>query len=260
MSDRSKQREIKRKIQEKSRLTSQQINRKAHTIRGKHDVGTNIALGILAKECGIPITKHFDQTDLDLINARISTKAVPRSQSVRKAGTATTRKEPEYSHLCNDKLILPEMSKKIKIMKEAYVFMFIIENSLRGFIRAVMKRDYGPRWWEDCVKSQIKDIVERRKKREKHNPWSGRRGSHGIFYCDMDNLRNIIRANPKYFDHLFKNVTGNIHWLLSKIAEVTHIRNAIAHNCLIRSSDCKMLLLYCEYFSQQLPLLLEPQV
>jgi len=248
---------LKKKIQEKAHLSAVQIDRQAHTIRTRYLVATPLALGILAKRYHIPITKYFLQEDLNLISTRIASAAPAMPQTVPKNSRSRQRllKASEYDDVLVADLMPPGFPAAIGQMQDAYAYVFIIENSLRTFVDTIMKKACDKGWWSK-VKPQTQQLVASRQKKEKHNTWAGQRGSHEIFYCDIDDLRNIITGHPREFDGLFREVTDGVHWLVGRISEIAHIRNSVAHNCLMSKSNVGILHLYCGQITTQLQTIL----
>ncbi len=129
---------------------------------------------------------------------------------------------------------------------ELYPFMFSLESSVRLLIQVQLEKRYGPSWWSSHVKRDIREKVERRKKTEQLNPWSGQRGTKDIHYTDFADLANMLRANTDIFDPLFTGMKGGLSFLTRRLDELEGTRNNLAHACPLKDRDRKRLQLYFE--------------
>jgi len=128
----------------------------------------------------------------------------------------------------------------LNIPSEAYSILFILENSIRGFISRVLSENHGDNWWSDYISgikslSKIVTEVERRRHDESENWHHSKRGIHEIYYTDYANLLAIIRSCDVDFSEYFKKVPARN--LPGKLEELTPTRNVVAHNNKINKTD-----------------------
>lgn len=119
---------------------------------------------------------------------------------------------------------------------------------MRDFVTAIMKKNFGDDWWENEVKNEIKRDVNNRMRKEKLNPWVGKRSDNPIYYTDFSDLVTIMRSKPNLFTGLFKDLAGGINWLTQRLEELYFIRNNIAHSCPLRKKDQTLLKTYFSTF------------
>jgi hypothetical protein len=116
-------------------------------------------------------------------------------------------------------------------MAEAYIYMYVIENTLRLFIEKICIDKYGENYFNFIKKTKaIIDKVEQRKKDIESKKWLSFNENSDIFYLDFKELGDIIRKNWDDFRSYFPNQD----FILTKIKEIADVRNLIAHNKLYR--------------------------
>ena len=134
-------------------------------------------------------------------------------------------------------------------MSEAYILLYLIENSLRFFIETVLKTKAGD---DFSVSTYIsRDILKRvlsRKEDEKKNKWLSIRGSSDIFYMDFEDLSKVIVNNWDIFNEYFPKMD----FITSKIKELAKCRNLIAHNSYLAKLDFNMIKTYYQMIIQQI--------
>jgi len=115
-----------------------------------------------------------------------------------------------------------DLHDKGKEMAEVYAYLYYIENFFRMFIDRV--REAHPISIPTGVQQTI-DILKRDEQNRKYLPV---RGGNDLFYCDFDQLRQIMIRNWAVFGSYFPN--KNEHWLTVTMEEVVKIRHFVAHN------------------------------
>jgi len=131
--------------------------------------------------------------------------------------------------------ILPEdIIEKGKQMSEAYIYLYVVENTIRLFIDSVAKNYYGNVYFNKLkLNREIKSNLGIRKEDERKNQWLRVRGDSDIFYLDFDDLGSIIRNNWQIFQDFFPSQ----EWIVTKIDELSKCRNLVAHNSIIDKDE-----------------------
>lgn len=118
---------------------------------------------------------------------------------------------------------------EIITMKDVYPWVYLFENSVRNLILNVMKKNSVSDWWNNNVPQPIKRKVEDRKKNEVNNQWHrGKRGTHNIYYTDLNDLYRII-TNGNNWDY-FKDIFPKQSFIETIFDFIEQSRNIIAHN------------------------------
>ena len=146
-------------------------------------------------------------------------------------------------------LLPDDLKKEGQNMGEAYVFLYCVENSLRLFIDATLRQQYGANYFGTIhANKDIRNKVAYRKKAEKENQWLPVRGQVEIFYLDFGDLGNIIQNNWDSFSHFFPNQK----WITQKIDELSSIRNLVAHNSMISKTERDLIRVYYSQIMRQI--------
>jgi hypothetical protein len=146
-------------------------------------------------------------------------------------------------------LLPDDLKKNGENMGEAYVFLYCVENSLRLFIDATLRQEYGADYFGRIrANKDIRKKVVARRKAEKENQWLPVRGQVEIFYLDFGDLGNIIQSNWNSFSHFFP--TQN--WITQKIDELSSIRNLVAHNSMISKTERDLIRVYYSQIMRQI--------
>ncbi|MBI3176281.1 MAG: hypothetical protein HYZ25_21355 [Chloroflexi bacterium] len=133
---------------------------------------------------------------------------------------------------------------------EIYPTVYLFENSVRNFVAAVMKKDYGENWWADkveTVNTGVQKNVTIRRLAEKEAPWHSSRGADPIFFTDIDDLKTIINSNGAVFR---KILAGKYNHLIVWIEEIEKTRNILAHNNPVTKKDRDRLMVYAHDWSK----------
>lgn len=140
---------------------------------------------------------------------------------------------------------------------EIYPIIYIFENSVRNFVVAVMKKNYGNDWWTEKVErvnTKIKDNVNMRRLAEKEAPWHSKRGADPIFYTDIKDLEKIINTYSKDFRKVLK---GKFEHVIVWIDEIEKTRNILAHNNPVAKKDRDRLIVFARDWSEFAKLIVE---
>ena len=132
---------------------------------------------------------------------------------------------------------------------EIYPIIYMFENSVRKFVVAVMKKNFGDNWWTEKVEkvnTTIQKNVEIRRLAEKEAPWHSKRGADPIFYTDIKDLEKIINTYSKEFRNVLKS---KFEHLVVWIDEIEKTRNILAHNNPVAKKDKERLMVFAHDWS-----------
>jgi len=111
------------------------------------------------------------------------------------------------------------------IGKTAYWKLYAIENIFRIIIHSVLSVQLNSSWWVIAADQNIQNKAQRFKNNYSSRPWHTAPGNHDIYYIDLCDIGEIIRANS----HLFAPVIPDIDQWIGKIEAIRLPRNIIAH-------------------------------
>lgn len=139
----------------------------------------------------------------------------------------------------------------IKSRKMAVVYTAIcaFENSIRDFVARKLFEEKKEKWWELCVKKDIRERAENRKKSEKDVRWLTARGDSMIYYTEFGDLISIMAKpeNWQYFEVHIKNVD----WAKQIISTLEKSRNVIMHSGELASTDIERVGMYIRDWIKQ---------
>jgi hypothetical protein len=113
------------------------------------------------------------------------------------------------------------------IGRETYYKLYTIENIFRVVINTILSIEipFPNDWWQIAVDSEIRGKAERFQKNYLKRPWHGKPGTHGIYYIDLKDLNEILRANANLFDPVIPDLD---RWMVG-VEELRLPRNVVAH-------------------------------
>jgi hypothetical protein len=119
--------------------------------------------------------------------------------------------------------------------RQPYSKLYAIENLVRVIIHSVLSLQTSEDWWSKLVDRAIQQKAERFQKNYFRKPWHGSPGSHGIYYIDLKDLNEIMRANA----NLFHPVIPHLDRWIAGIEELRLPRNMVAHMNFPSATDVK---------------------
>jgi hypothetical protein len=130
---------------------------------------------------------------------------------------------------------------------EAYLILYLFENSVRDLVAERLSENHGPDWWETNSTQTMRTTVAGRQKKEDANRWHMQRGAHPIFYTDFDDLSKLFVNNWADFADLLPDQ----QWLTARLKEIEQTRNIIAHTNVLDDREIERLRLYIEDWKRQ---------
>ncbi len=130
------------------------------------------------------------------------------------------------------------------IGRKTYWKLYAIENIFRIVIHSILSIEITKpdNWWDVAVDVTIKQKAERFKTNYLKKAWHGKPGAHDIYYIDLKDLNEIIRANANLFDPVIPNLDK---WMLG-IEDLRLPRNVVAHMNFPSSIDVKRIDVFYE--------------
>ncbi len=111
------------------------------------------------------------------------------------------------------------------IGRTVYWKLYAIENVMRIIIHSVLSAQIGPNWWPMAVDITLQGKATRFKANYDAQPWHSSPGNHDIYYLDLADLNEIVRANS----NLFLPLIPEIDQWVARIEQVRLPRNVVAH-------------------------------
>ncbi len=238
---------LREAIARKLGIRRSRIYAKANALATRAQTKTEDGVYLLAAQSGINLNRYLDKERVDQIRQllfQVNQHAQPAQlaastsrKTVIKRLSVTVGKK----FAVRDPLLTEKMLAEAKEMaEEVYPLLYVLENSVREMIVRIMQKTHGADWWDTRVSKDIRDEVQKRKKREDENPWHGKRGAHPISYTDLDHLGRIVQNN--WAD--FKLILPGAQWLDQRLNDVGHSRNPVAHMNPLSGNDIQRIKVY----------------
>lgn len=109
--------------------------------------------------------------------------------------------------------------------RRVYWKLYAIENVVRVLIHSVLSAQIDASWWSSAVDQKLQKKAQGSRSKYTSRPWHTSPGTHDIYYIDLFDLNEIIRANS----NLFLPVVPEIDQWMAKIEQIRLPRNVVAH-------------------------------
>ena len=228
------------------------IQRWIREFRGKHLISAEQAERMIAHQEGVALEEFVTKEELADTRELLTRERLPTVQVVRPAPAPKRKVLKVGWKELDDPLLPPSVAEDARRMAEAYLYLYIFENSVRNFIQIVMEKEHGKDWWDQHVGRGVKQEVGARIREEERNAWHGKRGSHRIHYSNIGDLIKIVKTNPATFAPFFTGLKGAIGWLEIRLDEIQLSRHAVAHHRPLRKKDIDGIKRYFEQWQAQL--------
>ena len=131
-----------------------------------------------------------------------------------------------------------DLIEKGKIMANAYVVLYALENHIRNYIDTKLTEKIGADYIISiAIPKKLKQGIETRKSQEQSKKWLPLRGDNDLYYLDFIDLADVIANNWDYF----KDDIPSQEWIKVKMQDVYDIRCLIAHNSYISDDNIQLL-------------------
>lgn len=111
------------------------------------------------------------------------------------------------------------------IGRNVYWKLYVVENLMRVIIHSVLNAQIGSSWWSVAVGPRLQNKAQRFRTNYTKQPWHSSPGSHDIYYIDLSDLNEIVRANS----NLFLPIISDIDQWMARIEQLRLPRNVVAH-------------------------------
>jgi hypothetical protein len=228
---------IREQLLAKLGVTPQALNPRIGKVARDLAISADDAMLVLAHENRINISR-LDAETLGRVRTHLARRAVDSpvtANSARPAKRAAVKQAPPERTVnikigdvsvagvpCMDPVLATSAK---KVAQDAYVRLFLIENSARDLIKRVMKNSYGEQWWDSNVNSGLQKKAARYSANELSNAWHPPRGTDPIQFIDLPDLAKIVEDNWNDFKAIFPKKD----WFANFIESLNVTRRVVAH-------------------------------
>lgn len=226
-------REVRRTLLDRLKITPQALNQQCQKLKRETPLTTEDATYIIAHRNGMKLDKYVDDEtvgrirDLYLKIAPIVSKA--EIKEVKQVENGAIRKRPVRigsDRKYEDVILANRKLKEASEMAKVFPSLYVLENSMREFIKMCMKNIHGENWWDTQAPRELREKVSGRMKDDVRDSWHQRRGFHQIDYLDM---RELPRLFNKIQQHVVPDIIPNYDWFKQLVEEVYKSRCVVCH-------------------------------
>lgn len=236
-------------------VTPQRLSQLVQEVKRTHGpMSAEDGTYILAHMRGLDLPKYVDQPTFDRIRGMLQGAArQPDTLPASTRRAAAPRAEGKPVRLAPTSpaidLLLPStVANDANDMAGVYVRLYVLENSARNVIRRVLAALHGPGWWPKCAPTEAQREVQKRKDAEDNNPWTGKRGSHEIYYSDFGHLERLITGNWDAFKAIFPDQ----NFVARTLGGLEPTRNITAHNNPVAKKERQRLDIHLDDWQRQI--------
>jgi hypothetical protein len=235
---------------------NQGLSWRVKRIKEKLPVTTEDAVYLIAQLEGIILSKYLDRATVENIRRihqqymAIASPTQPENRGSKQSSKQTSHRVVYiYSEFKeSDPLLTSKVLLEAKDMAAVFPLMYVLENSLREFIRILMEKHFGNNWWQTEVSTKLQKKFSDRMSDDEKNSWHQRRGSHPLNYLDLDELPSLVH---KLGNRIIPDIIPSIEWLNGLISEVYRSRCVLCHmNPLDKTSIQRVRLRYTHWQRQ----------
>jgi hypothetical protein len=215
-------------------ITERQVYNRARELADPASLRPAEAIWVLAAQNQINLSKYLPPEVVDRVRVlqtqipapsktatRTSTKETPRAI---KSGPREFRIGREFKG--TDPILTSQVLNEAREMADIYPMLYVVENSMREFIRRIVDARRGVPWWTTFSPTAIRRQIASRMADEKRNAWHQRRGIHPIDYLDLIELPAVVRSNESIF---IPNFLPTLRWFEQFVEELYQSRCVVCH-------------------------------
>ncbi len=238
----------------------QALSQRAKRLKRSCPMSTAEAVYVIAHQEGIDISRYLPRETVAVVRELVG-KLTPsagapggRAGAAGRAAKVVERKlsiSLPGSEVVEHPFVADAVAAHCKRMADLYPYVYLFENSVRGLIREVMRKEFGEDWWEKAVPRRVRDKVAGRRKKHDSNAWHSATSADPLCYADIEDLTAIIDANSKQFAPLFKGIADGYRWLTSKLNHIELHRNVAAHSNPLDKENAEEMKRYYKQWQRQ---------
>ncbi len=125
-----------------------------------------------------------------------------------------------------DPILTALVLEEARQMAAVYPLLYVLENSMREFIRRLVDARRGITWWTTLAPASVRTKILGRMTDEQRNAWHQRRGDHPIDYLDLNELTSVVRNN---LDIFVPDFLPDLPWFEQFVNELYQSRCVLCH-------------------------------
>ncbi len=221
-------------------VSPQRLSQRVQELKRRCPMGTEDATYCIAHQEGIRLDKFLTPDKVEGVRALLTnissavlggTSTQPKPKTIVKTREVTVGGGIKIQDPIVTEKVLGEAR---EMAGKVYPMLYVFENSVRDVIQRVMGNKVGEDWWNTAnIPVKIRRDVDQRRQREDKEAWHGKRGTHSIYYTDIDDLIGIVQNNWNSFRQIFPRQD----WFANIVTCMEISRNTVAHMNPLRKHD-----------------------
>jgi len=214
-------------------VTERQVYNRAQELANRASIKTSEAIWILAAQNQINLTKYLPPEVVDRVrNLLLQIPAPARIAPALPGKVRQAPKTPPKEFVVakefkgSDPILPAKIFAEVREMAAIYPLLYVLENSVREFLRRIVDARLGAPWWTTTAQSKIKDKILDRMSDDKKHAWHQRRGSHPIDYLDFSELALVVKNNEALF---VPDFLPSVQWFEQFVLEAYKSRCVVCH-------------------------------
>jgi len=225
--------ELRSVLANKLGISERQVYNRAQELENRASIKVSDAIWVLAAQNQINLTKYLPPEVVDRVRRLLSEIPAPartvklpsgRPEKIRKVAP---KEFVVARHFKGSDPILPvQVFEEAREMSAVYPLLYLLENSVREFLRRIVDARLTKEWWTTTAPSKIKDRILSRMSDEQKHAWHQRRGSHPVDYLDFNELPLVVKNNEALF---VPDFLPDVHWFDQFVIEAYKSRCVVCH-------------------------------
>jgi len=215
-------------------VTERQVYNRAQQLANRASIKTSEAIWILAAQNQINLTKYLPPEVVDRVRGLIlQLPALPRVTfpAMGKPKRRTPKVAPKefvvaHEFRGSDPILPAQVFEEAREMSTVYPLLYLLENSIREFLRRIVDARLSKEWWTTTASTKIRDKILSRMSDDQKHAWHQRRGSHPVDYLDFGELSLVVKNNESLFVPEF---LPTVQWFEQFVLEAYQSRCVVCH-------------------------------
>ncbi|HEV1996474.1 MAG TPA: hypothetical protein VGR03_19230 [Candidatus Acidoferrum sp.] len=215
-------------------VTERQVYNRAKELANRASLKPAEAIWLLAAQSQINLSKYLPPEVVDRVRGLLlQIPAPPKTAApfaTKQIQVATKAAPKEFivarEFKGSDPILSSQVLNEAREMAAIYPLLYVVENSMREFIRRIVDARLGVSWWTTLSPTAIRRQISTRMTDEKKNAWHQRRGNHPIDYLDLIELPAVVRSNELKF---IPDFLPTLRWFEQFVEELYQSRCVVCH-------------------------------
>ncbi|MGB8590796.1 MAG: hypothetical protein WCC98_16765 [Candidatus Acidiferrales bacterium] len=234
MKNKTESADLRSLLAAKWNVTERQVYNRAKELADRASITTAEGIWVLAAQNQINLTKYLPPEVVERVRNLLLQVPAPARIAPELAGKTNQKalkKAPTEFVVAkvfkgSDPILPAKVYGEASEMASVYPLLYMLENSIREFLRRIIDARLGLQWWTTSAQTKIRGKILKRMSDDEKDAWHQRRGSHPIDYLDFIELSLIVKNNEDLFVPQF---LPTVQWFEQFVLEAYKSRCVVCH-------------------------------